>query len=523
MPTRTKHISKNTIETEIYKTFDLFKKQSKVTTAEYLKYLDVSIFQTKKYRKIRYDYQSLIKLVLYKEIKGFKFNTKLAKHLRRNPKDKYRLGFQRTPDRTQIGYFTNHILSKETKELLIFTADKIIEISEKFGILFDIKTLQPIKPVKKTKPRNQQRIRREQTRKASKILKKRISPFIDFHRHHNTKYSKKQLIDLLIHLGLNQDFAENGSKVFRELRRQHGPDADTLLYHLKKYDDLKEVQRMFIQLFEVIWTIARQANMFDTRKKLDVAIDFTEWFYYGKNGKMVTSKEPERGTDKCYKFATINIVESGRRFTLLSLPVNVLTDKKRMLSTLLLFARKKIRIRYAYLDRGFYDEKSIRTLRSLHVKYLMPAMRHTNVRKLMRMLPAPSIISDFKIKNTPTTLVLVKLRDRGTKKLVKRVFATNIEFSENDVNLAVRIGKLYKKRWGIETSYRVKKHSFRGKTTSKNYMIRLFYFLFSVLLYNMWIIADILIWMHIHGFIGEDHLVTSKLFGNILKEIDPGG
>lgn len=508
---------------EIYNTFDQFKKQPRVSTAKYLKYFDTTIFQTQNYRKIKYDSDSFIKLILYKQIKGFRFDTKLTKHLRRTPKDKYRLGFQQTPDRRQIGYFTKHILSEETKELLSFTADKIIEISEKFGIIFDIKTLQPIKPVKKTKQRNQQRIRTEQTREASKLLKKRISPFMNFHRHHNTQYSKKQLIDLLIHLGLNQDFAENGSKVFRELRRQQGPDADTLLYHLKKYDNLQELQRMFIQLFEVVWTIAKQANMFDPRKKVDLAIDYHEWFYYGRDGFMVTGKQPERGTSKCYKFATINIVESGRRFTLLSLPVNVLENKEKILSTLILHARKKVRIRNVYLDRGFFDSVSIRTLRNLHVKYLMPAIRQQNVKKLMDLMPAPSVISDFKLRNIPVTIVIVKQKDRKTKELVKRVYATNIVFSEQDVPLAERLAGLYRKRWGIETSYRVKKHSFRGKTTSKNYMIRLFYFLFSVLMYNMWIIADILIWLHIHGFIGEDHLVTSKLFGNILKEIDPGG
>ncbi|MFH1013188.1 MAG: transposase, partial [Thermoplasmatota archaeon] len=106
---------------------------------------------------------------------------------------------------------------------------------------------------------------------------------------------------------------------------------------------------------------------------------------------------------------------------------------------------------------------------------------------------------------------------------VKRIFATNISFSNNDVGLAELVGRLYSKRWGIETSYRVKKHSFRGKTTSKNYMIRFFYFMLSVLLYNLWILADIFIWLHLFGKVGEDHLVTSKLFGTILSMVDLGG
>lgn len=75
---------------------------------------------------------------------------------------------------------------------------------------------------------------------------------------------------------------------------------------------------------------------------------------------------------------------------------------------------------------------------------------------------------------------------------VKRAFATNEEYNENDVNLAERLFDLYGRRWGVETSYRVKKHSYLPKTTSKNYLIRLFYFMFSALLYNLWILADIL-------------------------------
>jgi len=87
----------------------------------------------------------------------------------------------------------------------------------------------------------------------------------------------------------------------------------------------------------------------------------------------------------------------------------------------------------------------------------------------------------------------------------------------------VKMNMLYGKRWGIETSYKVKKHSFLPKTTSKNYLIRIFYFLFSVLLYNLWLLADILIWLALFGEVKQDHLITSKYFGTILYTIDPGG
>jgi putative transposase len=106
---------------------------------------------------------------------------------------------------------------------------------------------------------------------------------------------------------------------------------------------------------------------------------------------------------------------------------------------------------------------------------------------------------------------------------IKRAFATNIDFNENDIGLSNRIFMKYSKRWGIETGYRVKKHSFRSKTTSKNYHIRLFYFLFSVLLYNLWILIDILLWISLIGRVKEWHILTSKHFCTILINVDQGG
>ena len=133
-------------------------------------------------------------------------------------------------------------------------------------------------------------------------------------------------------------------------------------------------------------------------------------------------------------------------------------------------------------------------------------------------MSAPVVINDYEMENSIFNVVIVK--DEGGN---KRAFATNEIFDENDVNLSDRLFLLYGKRWGIETSYRVKKQSFLPKTTSKNYQIRIFYFLFSVLLYNLWLLADVLIYLALYGYVKEDHLITSKYFGTVLYTIDLGG
>ena len=280
---------------------------------------------------------------------------------------------------------------------------------------------------------------------------------------------------------------------------------------------------MFTTLFEIIWEMARKTNLFDIKKHYDVAIDFTEWYFYGDRGtQMVVGKEPDRGTSKCYKFATINIVESGKRFTLLALPVGSFDVKEDVLRRLLSYAMERIKIRRVYVDRGFCDANSIKTFNNLHLKYLMPATKISTIRSILDIAVPPCIVKDFEMKDTSFNLVIVEEEDNNGI-MVKRAFATNETFEENDVALTERLFALYGKRWGIETSYRVKKHSYLPKTTSKNYQIRLFYFMFSVLLYNLWILADILIWLALFGDVKEGHLVTSKYFGTVLYMIDPGG
>jgi IS4 transposase len=56
--------------------------------------------------------------------------------------------------------------------------------------------------------------------------------------------------------------------------------------------------------------------------------------------------------------------------------------------------------------------------------------------------------------------------------------------------------KLYKKRWGIETSYRMI-GQFYPKTTSNSYAIRIFYFVLAVLLYNVWVLLNARVKEHV--------------------------
>jgi putative transposase len=511
-------ISKKHIEKEIYKTFEKIDNKKRICIADFLNKLEINSLFLTNYRSIKFSYDSFIKLILLQKIKKIKFQTQLIRYLKRHRDELKLLGFEEIPDQTTISYFMNHILSDETKELLNFIINKIEEISEKFDIIVDIQipNIEKAKVKIQNKNRNFFYKKKQKTTEISRMFKKRFSSVIDLNLHHNVIYSKKDFIDLFLHMIFTGDYAENGSETLRQ-KRNRVPNADTFLYHLKNYKNIGQIQRMYQTYFEMIWESARKANMF--RKPVDVAIDFTDWFFYGdKNAPMVVEKKPERGTTHCYRFATISIVEPKQRFTLLAIPVGPFDRKETIIRTLLTYASQRVKIKRLYADRGFFDSNSIEIFKRYHIKFIIPCSANARIKRVLEVMPAPKVITNYVMKISRFNVVLVE-DENG----IKRAFATNIDFDENDARLSKRLFYLYSKRWGIETGYRVKKHSFRAKTTSKNYFIRLFYFLFSALLYNLWILASIIISLALFGFVKDVRLVKSKYFVSVLFAIDPGG
>jgi len=75
MQTNRQNISKEKIEKEVYNTFEQFNKEKNIYIADFIEKLDISTIKQQKYRKIKFSYESLIKFILYKRLKKFKFIT----------------------------------------------------------------------------------------------------------------------------------------------------------------------------------------------------------------------------------------------------------------------------------------------------------------------------------------------------------------------------------------------------------------------------------------------------------------
>ncbi|ELZ29392.1 putative transposase (TCE33) [Halogeometricum pallidum JCM 14848] len=78
----------------------------------------------------------------------------------------------------------------------------------------------------------------------------------------------------------------------------------------------------------------------------------------------------------------------------------------------------------------------------------------------------------------------------STKSDGTAVSATNLRVSTDEAEAVCR---RYSSRWQIENEYKSIKNDFLAKTSSKDYRVRLFYFVFAVLLHNIWRLTDFLL------------------------------
>ena len=359
-------------------------------------------------------------------------------------------------------------------------------------------------------------LKSKEIKRITRLLKKKVYSSINLKMHHNSKYSETDFLDLLTYVAITHDFTNNGSKTF-ELLKENTPASNTVIHHIKKLDS-EYIEKLFMKTFDKLIREATKYKPF--RKRVDLAIDITEQMYYGdKNDYMVCETKPKDGTSHCFRYVTINVVENGKRFTLLALPMHKFTTKAKVVRKLIEYAKSKVKIRYVYLDRGFFNSEIINLLKELRVKFLMPAIRNVKIQRFMKEYKEiQSKIIYYDMGYRKYNRVEFKLVFVDDKQGTKRVFATNIVVAED---LTQQYFSWYSKRWEIETSYRVK-GDFKARTTSKYYSVRLFYFMWSVCLYNIWVLVSLVVAIIFHIDLKKP-LVTAKLFGAVLYSSAPRG
>ncbi|WP_312620714.1 MULTISPECIES: transposase [Halobacteriales] len=150
-------------------------------------------------------------------------------------------------------------------------------------------------------------------------------------------------------------------------------------------------------------------------------------------------------------------------------------------------------------DREFDSMRGFQTLSNLNMNYLIPKRMTSSEREVIERMgeddqkvAVESASVHVEAGSHPMRFLYVpSTNGEGTT-----VFATNLRVGPDEAETFCR---RYSRRWQIENEYKSIKHDFLAKTSSKDYCVRLFYFVFAVLLYNIWRLTDFLLKAGVNG------------------------
>jgi hypothetical protein len=481
------------------------------------KFFKVSYILSQLELNLSYNESIISNIYLFRLIKGINNYESLKKYLTENELEAFEIGIYKDennilkipPKRTYNYYLKEKLDRNELNKI----AEKILSLASQNKILLDLEIVKKV--IKEKKKSNEKEIR-----ESIKLVKKLVYPLIDLKIKNNGKFTTKDLLDVLVHVALTHDFTNNGSSTFSEINPDFkAPSGDLMMYHFSKFNSIDKLRKMFEKILDVIFNFAKRNYNLLQFRKLNIAYDIHNIPYYGeKTDSYVCGDKPERGTSDFFKFLTCSVVVAGQRFILDVIPMPPAYPIEKLIEESIIRVKSKIHINRAYLDRGFDKPRVINVLKNHKVNFIMPKIRSDTVLAWFdKSDGCPSrIIHDFIIGQKNKDIAIINLILVDDEVGIKRAFITNFDIAPC---IAYRLYEWYGKRWGIETGYRNLDHDFKPRTTTKNYHIRLFYFLFSCCLYNLWVLVNICVSMTVYGRIKDKPIIPAKMFAVILYRV----
>jgi len=307
------------------------------------------------------------------------------------------------------------------------------------------------------------------------------------------EYNAEDVINVVLHAATSS--SNSIESAVQDLQAMHPisriPCADTVHTYVKE-NDIDEMISFFRKINS---EFIDMVDISDSPQ--DIAIDFHNVPYYGdKNTKGVVGIQPKNGTSWGYSYLTADLVGDCK----LTLDIVNLTALNKNYGTLIEGVINRINqlgisIGKVLMDREFFNLASIIELDLANINYVMPAKLDKRIKKILHdfemtegMLPGV-IKYKFRDERSPEFYLVIvpnknynplKREGKDNKKFF--VFATNIKF-DSVKKFTKKIPKEYRKRWNIETGYRMKK-VFKIRTCSKSFVARSSFFILQCIMHN---------------------------------------
>ena len=229
----------------------------------------------------------------------------------------------------------------------------------------------------------------------------------------------------------------------------------------------------------------------------DIAIDFHDIAYYGdKNTPGVRGIKPKGGTSWGHSFCTLDLIGTTKS-TLDIIDINGLTKNYTVLMESLLerIGKMNVQIGTLFIDQEFFNGKVISAIHGKDFDYVIAAKSNKRIKKILgthtKIFGRTSTIFNYKFDNYAEEFKIVakanphydpnaKVQNGNTE---YHLFATNKNLTSASELISL-VPEEYRKRWNIETGYRVK-NAFKIRTCSKSPVVRALFFTLQCILGNV--------------------------------------
>jgi len=452
-------------------------------------------------------FRAMVLAFIFLEITGDSYAT-FTRRLTRQPEVATLLGFSRVPDESAFSRAWRNRFDDAVQEYVQTAAHFVVKEVHDFDI-----------PAPEVRPKTEiiedahvaedstedESFSQDEIVQTTRLARDHAFGHFKSGRAANASYEDTRFFELQTFMGMVGCGTAQGAARFQYRRGEHyGPHGDTHLRAVKQFDPDEIVDGFNETTDRLLSVIASEASF---RRPITAAIEITTIPYYGDVEEMPMVSGTKDGEGRAFKFATLSIVGRNIPLVLAVEPVressawdeNPPNQIHRTVRRLVRRAKEQVPIETVLCDREFDSMRVFQTLSNLGVNYLIPKRIASSEREVIDQMDEDD--QDIAVESASVHveagshpmrfLYVPSTSGEGTT-----VFATNLRVGPDEAETFCR---RYSRRWQIENEYKSIKGDFLAKTSSKDYRVRLFYFVFAVLLYNIWRLTDFLLKAGVDG------------------------
>ncbi|WP_136718258.1 transposase [Halorientalis salina] len=469
----------------------------------------------------RYGMDTLFRVFVLKEIYGWNHETALVEYLSHRPELCEQLGLETVPEQSTLWRSWHDRFTANLRETVETAARTILIKAQHAGVAVPRELERQIRyhsgGSEEGGSDNQTIL--EQAEKITDRLGWIVFPAFSLDRGEGCEIHENAYWGLQTYLGLRENLAANeGARSFiHESTRDRTPLGHG---HRDQIRDLpiEQIREMYRQAVQQL--INELAGTEEFFRAGIVAIDITEDDPFtgdrtGHEDEIIGTKEQ---TDEyAYQWATVQLVGNAVPLVLDARPVRRGESRKEIVEDLLDSAENLVHVDNVLMDREFDSQHVLEMISQRGLSYVVPKRMQTSEKAQAKRL----LQRDQDRYETDRKLHLGKNEWHETTLIYRRK-----EGSEHDDHRQYSVfmtnrgtGHLteYGYRWEIESGYKSIKR-FMAATTSKNFGLRFFYFVFACLLYSIWRAVDLLVQVELNGEYEHSPIVTADNTLTLVKK-----